>query len=284
VTPGGTRRPWRAALTLGAVVALAGLVVGGRPWATLYDGVIVAEPYLWLDPPPGHPGNPQGATAQLNLEDGGSPLLAVATPELVPQAQVFAIPGALILPDGTTSIDVAIAPVEPPALPTDGHIAGNVYAITVTNQAGATIAADPAAQVSVVLRAPDPTTTTATVVRYDGTAWRPVKTDPAGLGATFTAVVTQFGDFAVLLPGPAPTAGGSPGPSAASSAGSSLPAVTPVASQPPGTGFSLDRDSLSLLLGALAVAIVGLVALVALLPARRRPPPAPTAPARRRRR
>jgi len=269
----GSRSVARRALVLGAVLAVIGLVVGGRPSITLYDGVVPDEPYLWLDPPAGHPGNPQGATATLPLKDGKSPLIAVATPELVPQAQIFAIPAGLILPAGTTGIDVAIAPVEPPGQPIDSHIEGNVYAFTVTNQAGAPLTADPAALVSIVLRAPDPATATATIARWDGTTWQGIQTSPAGAGATFSAVVTQFGDFAVLLPGAAasPSAGA---PSAAPT--TSLPsesATPPSATGAPGTLFGLDKGTLTLVLGGAAILIVALVAVVALLPSRGPPPP-----------
>lgn len=258
-------------------MAVLGLIAGGRPWISLYDGIVPAEPYVYLDPPPGQPGNPKGATATLALEGGQSPLIAVATPELVPQAQIFAVPGSMILPAGTTKIDVSIAAVEPPALPTDGHIAGNVYAINVTNQAGAALTADPADQVSIVLRAPDPLTATATVARFDGTNWVAVTTDPAGVGATFSAVVTQFGDFAVLLPGPAPSNAASPASSEATS--STLPTIGPeatpagpIASPAAGGLFSIDRAMLTPLLLGVAIVIVLLVAAMALLPSRRGPP------------
>lgn len=274
-----TGRAARRALALGAVVAMLGLVAGGRPSISLYDGVVPLEPYVYLDPPPGSPGNPKGATATLALQGGQSPLVAVATPELVPQAQLFAIPGSLVLPAGTTRIDVSIAAVEPPPVPpSDGHIEGNVYAITVTSQAGAAVTADPAAQVSIILRAPDPLTATATIVRFDGSSWVSLKTDPSGLGATFTAVVTQFGDFAVLLPGPAPTGAATPaatgagGGSAAPGAPSNAPEASVAATPAPGGPLGLDRQTVTLVLGGLAVVIVALVAAAALLPSRRGPP------------
>jgi hypothetical protein len=270
----------RRVLALGALVAVLGLAVSGRPWITLYDGVLPAEPYRWLDPPPGHPGDPQSASATIPVTDGGSPLVAVATPELVPQAQLFAIPKALLLPPGSTQLTVSITAVEPPALPTDSHIAGNVYAITVTNQAGQPATADPAAEVSIVLRAPDPSTATARLARFDGTNWQPFTSEPAGVGAVFSAVVTDFGDFAVLLPGPADSSGASA--AAVQPSGSTNPTgpteVATASAAPGGTG--LDRTTLNLALGGLAVLIVVLVALAALLPSRRRPPPGARPPTR----
>jgi hypothetical protein len=266
----------RRALVVGAVIAVVGLALGGRPSVTLYDGVLPAEPYKWLDPPPGQPGGPQGATATVDVQSGKSALVAVATPELVPQAQVFAIPGGLVLPAGTTAIDVSIAAVEPPALPPNDHIAGNVYAITITNQSGVPVTADPAAQVSVVLRAPDPATATATVARFDGTSWQPLSTEPAGVGATFSAVTTQFGDFAILLPGPAegasPLASSPASPEVSAAAPAVTPSVPVEAGPPPPGPFGLDRGTLTIALVGVAVVIVGLIAAAALLPSRRGPP------------
>ena len=64
------------------------------------------------------------------VEGGQSGLIAVATPELSPQAQVFATPGSLTLPTGATSIKVSIEPVQATVQPADGYIDGNVYRIS----------------------------------------------------------------------------------------------------------------------------------------------------------
>jgi hypothetical protein len=268
----------RRVLALGAVVAIAGLVLGGRPSITLYDGVVPAEPYRWLQPPPGAAGDPPPVTSTIPVSGGSSPLLAVATPELVPQAQVFAIPGGLKLPAGSTRIDVSIRAVPPPDIaPADAHVAGNVYEIKVVNQAGVAATADPQAEVSVVLRAPDPLTATASLARWDGSTWQVMPSVAAGVGATFGAVVTQFGDFAIVLPGAEATLGtGSPlatgepageGPSPGVSATESLAVALPTdAAAPPPTG--LDRGTLTVVLGGLAAVIVALVAVMALMPSR----------------
>ena len=261
----------RRVLALGALVAVIGLVIAGRPYVTLYDGVIAAQPYKYLDPGPGEAGQPPNATATVKLVSGASDLVAVATGENVPQAQIFVIPGGLVLVPGTTRIDISIAAVEPTAQPTDGHIAGNVYAVNVTNDAGLAIAARADAQATVELRAPDQSTTTATIERFDGTSWQPLPTTPAGLAALFTAVVTQFGEFAIVLPGPAatsaasaPGSGGAPSEAAASAAPAPTPAPAP----------GEDRGTLTLVLGGAALLIVVLVGALAFLPSRgKRPPP-----------
>jgi hypothetical protein len=265
----------RRLLVLGGIVAAIGLVIAGPPYATLYDGVPVVPPYVYLDPGPDQPGSPVGATATIKVINGASDLLALATPELVPQAQVFVIPGGLALPPGTTRIDVSIAAVEPTAQPTDGHIAGNVYAFNLTNDAGLPVSATTEAQASIELRAPDQATTTATIERFDGTSWQPVSTTAAGIGALFTAVVTQFGEFAVVLPGAAATGAASPpGSAAAPSIGG--PSVAP--SETPAGPSSDNRETLTLLLGGAAVVIVLVVAALAFLPSRgrRSPPPRST--------
>jgi hypothetical protein len=155
---------------------------------------------LYLTPPPGAQGGAQGASATLAIEGVASPLVAVATPEIVPQAQIFAAPGSLTLPPGTTSLSVSITPIPPPAEPTEGHISGNVYKISITNQAGVAVTAPAAAQVSVVMRAADSQLLNGVVARFANGTWERLETAPAGLGGTFLAVVTAFGDFAVLAP------------------------------------------------------------------------------------
>ena len=145
----------------------------------LYDGVVVAEPYRWLVPPPGEHGAPTSASATLRPIGEASPLLALATAEEPPQAQVFGTDGALVLPAGTSSIKVSITPILPASLPNEGHIAGNVYRIAVTNQKGVPITAPASAQVTVVIRGPDGTVG-ATIERYADGAWKTLKTEETG--------------------------------------------------------------------------------------------------------
>ncbi len=260
------RRAGLAAILLGLLAVAAAQRAAPIAGPPLYDGVVVIEPYRWLDPPAGQPGSPQPASATMRLEGGASPVAAVATPEQPPQAQIFGSPGALILPAGTTEIRVTITAIEPPALPAEGHIDGNVYAISVTNQAGAPVRALASAEVSVVLRGPADATT-ATIERWTGSSWQKLKTDPAGLAQTYLAVVTEFGDFAVVVPGAAPSpsppvqASGSPSSSQSSSVapGSPSPAAAGAAvpqAATPGGGIS------PLLLVSVALGVIGIVLLV----------------------
>ena len=185
------------------VIVAARVLVPSAP--PLYDGVVPVEAYRWLDPPPpGQHGGAKGATATIAVQGGKSPLVAVATPELEPQAQILAQPGGLTLPAGAKTVKVSIQPVPAEGVPTDGHVDGNVYRIIVVDQDGTPITAPAAALVSVVLRAADHTLSEATVERYADGAWQPGKARAADAGPSFLAVATDFGDFAVVAPGPAP--------------------------------------------------------------------------------
>lgn len=188
----------------------------------LYDGVVPITPYLWLVPPPGDPGGATGATADIPVRSGKSPLVAVATPELEPQAQIFGPPGGLTVPPGARTIKVAIQPVPGEGVATDGHVDGNVYRIAVTDENGTALTAPASARVSVVLRATDPARAEATIARLSAGSWQPLKTSSSGFGGSFISVVTEFGDFAVIVPGPGPstaaTAAATAGPTASDAA------------------------------------------------------------------
>lgn len=193
---------------LGLVVVVLGLLSIGvaqhvAPALTppLYDGVVNVDPYRYLVPTAGQRGFPKSATGTQKLENGGSPLLAIATGEEPPQAQIFATSGAMILPAGTTEIKQSIEPILPRILPTDGHIAGNVYRIAVTNQAGAALTAPADQQVTVVIRGPE-NTHEATIERLTDAGWEKLATEDGGFASTYLAVVTGFGDFALVAPGP----------------------------------------------------------------------------------
>lgn len=219
---------------LAGVVAVQRLTpVAGPP---LFDGVVVADAYRWLSPPPGQLGGAQGATGTTGVH-GASPVVALATPEQPPQAQIFAAPGTLVLPPGTTSLRLSIEPVQPGAAPSDGAIAGNVYRIQVVNQAGGAAAGQPGGDVSIVLRGPL-SATQAKVEHLEGGTWQAVQTQPTGLPATFLAVVTGFGDFALVVPG-APSAAPATHPASAATGATAPVAGTPViGSGGPGEGES----------------------------------------------
>jgi hypothetical protein len=231
----------------------------------LYDGVVPITPYLWLDAPPGDPGGATGATADIPVRSGKSPLVAVATPELEPQAQIFGPPGGLTVPPGARTIKVAIKPVPGEGVATDGHVDGNVYRISVTDENGTALTAPASARVSVVLRATDPARAEATIARLSAGSWQPLKTSSSGFGGSFISVVTEFGDFAVIVPGPGPSTAATPGPTAsdaASAVGSGLSAASSgrsaVSNAPIQSG---DTSGLPVWLAPMLVALALLLAL-----------------------
>jgi hypothetical protein len=184
----------------------------------LYDGVVAVDAYRWLTPPPGGHGGAEGASSDVPVTGDVSPLVAISTPEQPPQAQVFATPGSFVLPPGTRSLHVSIAPIPAERAPGDGHIAGNVYRFIVATKDGTALRAPASAKVSIVMRAPEGVVE-ATIERYRVGSWAPLHTSPAGLGGTFLAVVTEFGDFALVEAGPGRSIGaGGPGSSAGSPA------------------------------------------------------------------
>jgi hypothetical protein len=273
------QRPRRRAAVLslatGLAMALAAAWTARLPGPPLYDGVVVAEPYIWLDPPPGHPGNPPSGKATIAVKGSSSPLVTLsdlgpnATTE--PQAQLLIPPGALVMPPGTTSLTVTITPVEPSVPLTTGYIAGNVYRILITTQTGAPVSAGTSSESTVVLRAPDPTTPNATMVQLVNGTWTSLDTQPEGAGAQFIATVASFGDFALELPGEAPSFLASGGPTATLGAS---PPVTPTETAPTasaeGGAGGPGIPAITIYAGiAIALVVLGLLA-SALLPARGR--------------
>ncbi len=261
----GRRRPIvpsrLAALAVAAGVILATAARLAAPGAPpLYDGVVPLEPYLWVNPPPGQAHGPNGATAEVPVEGGQSPLVAVATTELQPQAQVFATPGALVLPPGAKTVKVSIEPLAVTVKPASGYISGNVYRILVTDDKGQAISAPAEAKVSVVLRSADPTLASASMGLLVNGAWQEEPVSPGGFGGTFIAVVTKFGDFAVIASGSDPFASGVPPSSGASgSPGATSPAgptAPPPASDGPLGGILGSRAWLIGGIGLLIVAVV----------------------------
>jgi len=189
--------------------------VGGPP---LYDGVVVADPYRWLSPPPGLLGGARSIVQSTTLVAGQSGELADGTPEVPPQAQVIADFGSLDLPAGTTSITVSIAPIPAPDVaPPDGVVAGNVYRISATNQQGTVVPVRAEGRVTMLFRGP-PSMTAATIEVFSDGTWTAAPTDPAGIPDMFTAIVSGFGVFALVAPPGWLAAGESAVPAASSTA------------------------------------------------------------------
>jgi hypothetical protein len=257
-----------------ALVALGlGLVLLVRlrdPWPAppLYDGVIVVAPYVWLDPPAGELGGALGTSDKIAVKGGQNQIVAVATGEQPPQAQILATPGALVLGPGATSLSVSITPIEPAQPVSDGYIDGNVYRFVVVDQLGRPATAPASAYVSIFLRSANPADADGTIERFDGSSWVPIETSSEG-GAGFLAIVTSFGDFAVVGTGASPFATTTPvaTPTPVASAIPTAPGATiPEAPTPePSTATVAPSDVGSVPLLALAGGIGAIVVLGGLL-------------------
>lgn len=217
-------------LTAGAGILL--LLAAARlapTWrAPLFDGVVIEDPYRYLEPPSGKPGNPTSVSDTLALDQGASPQLYSGTLETPPQAQMIADRDAFQLPSGTTSIKASITPIKPSAPVTGGRISGNVYRFAVRNQAGANLSLLPGTTITLVLRAPN-NVANGTIIHFNGTNWEKVPTDNGGLVDLYAANVTELGDYAVMVSGtetPQPSGLGSLPPSSLGPTPSAAPGTT----------------------------------------------------------
>jgi hypothetical protein len=184
-----------AAMTLAAGLALvvvAGVADRGSA-PPLYDGVVVTQPYRWVLPPPGQPGDPGSFSEAEPVQNGLSAAFAAATTETPPQAQLLASQGAFAVPSGTTQLQVSLTPIAPPVA---GSIVGNAYRISVTDPSGAEVPLEPSTQVTIVLRAPAGTTG-ASIVRLVNGSWQAVSSVPAGAQDSQLAAVETLGVFAI---------------------------------------------------------------------------------------
>ena len=264
MVPRRVRRTGLAACALGLGIAAAAQLAAPLATPPLYDGVVVVQPYVFVNPPAGKPGGAKGASAHLALSGSKSPLVALATPEQPPQAQVVAGDGTLVLPATATALDVSITPLDPSvdaAAASTARVLGNVYRFAVVDQAGDAATAPASALVTVVLRAPEDAPDATLGQLVDG-AWQPLKSEPM-FGSTYVAVVTSFGDFAVIVPGAStPPSGGS-----SSQAGS--PAAQPAATTPGAGGSESGGPPAAVVIGAIVVLVLLVIGAASLLRARR---------------
>lgn len=219
--------------TVVAIVAQRGAPIAGPP---LYDGVVVVAPYAWLSPPHGLHSGAKSDRETFPVSNGG---FGAQTQEQPPQAQVSLDFGSLLMPAGTKSVIVTIRPVPPPSVaPSDGIVAGNVYRIEASNQAGEAVQVRPGSQITVILRGPT-SLLAAYVELFAGGTWTSEDTDPVGVPDMYTTLVGSFGDFALVSPdatwvpdgetGPPPTAAATAASAASSATGDAAPQTSATA-------------------------------------------------------
>jgi hypothetical protein len=274
------RRMGLAALALGLGIAAAAQIAAPLAPPPLYDGVVVVQPYVFVNPPAGKLAGAQGASAHLPMNGHKSPVVVFATPEQPPQAQVVAGDGTLALPLSATALEASITPFDPSVDATAAgaaRILGNVYRITIVDQTGAAATAPASGLVTVVLRAPEDVPGAQVGLVVGGT-WHPLKSE-AMYGSAYVAVVTGFGDFAVIVPGATPVSPSASGaalsslaPSAPAAGGTSTAAVPPASSKGPGPGGGTGSDGFppGQMIGALVFLLLAFVGVGAWLRARRR--------------
>jgi hypothetical protein len=196
------RRVGWLSILAGAGLALAAQVLSpvGVP---LYDGVPVQEPYRYLNPVAGQPGDPTSGSDTADIVGGVSPEIVAPTTEQPPQAQLIAQRGAFEVPAGATTVNASVTPIEPPPPPAVGGIIGNVYRFSVTDDAGNPLPPKPCDGCrSLVLRAPE-NSVNAKIMRFGAGAWADVTT-LHGLGL-YSVNPDALGDYALIeAPGAGP--------------------------------------------------------------------------------
>ena len=163
----------------------------------LYDGVVPQEPYRYLVPRTDQAGEPSSYHGSVLVSGASSPPFVAATTETPPQAQLIAGSGAFVLPSGVTSLTVSIEPVSDAPSAASGAITGNVYRVSVSDQAGTELAIDPATEPTISLRAPNGVVTAA-ISQLVGGTWHDLPTGQGGQPGVFLADVTDLGDFTTI--------------------------------------------------------------------------------------
>jgi hypothetical protein len=262
-----TRRVALAVIGLGFGIAAAAQVAAPLAAPALYDGVVVVQPYVYVNPPAGKPGGAKGASAHVPMNGPKNAVVVLATPEQPPQAQIVAGDGTLVVPPSATALDVSITPLNPSVeagVAGAAQILGNVYAINLLDQAGVPATAPASGLVTVVLRAPEDAIGAQVGQVVDG-AWHSLKSEPM-FGSTYVAVVTSFGDFAVIVPNTSsasPPASGatlfSTAPTGPANGAPSSAAVTPAATVVAGSDAGSSSE------GFPSARVIGAVAFLLLL-------------------
>jgi hypothetical protein len=181
-------------------LSITGLVELSQPSGgpSLYDGVVVDEPYRYVAPASGQVGSPSSAQVTLSPGGGTSPAIVIATIEIPPQAQLLAASGVIALRDGTTSARATINPVAASAAQAAAAaVYGNVYRFSVVDQNGQPLDVAAGASPTIVLRAPLGSPSVG-IAHWDGQAWQPLATSPGASAGIFTARADALGDFALV--------------------------------------------------------------------------------------
>lgn len=199
------RKSWLLLLGAGLLVIVSGWQRAAVP---LYDGVALPdEPYRYVAPPPGHAtkkrpsGNSESGQAKDSFNTDG---IYLNTDEQGPQVYLSFTQHSFAVPASATSVTAALVPLAPDGqAPAAGKIAGNVYRVTATSDAGsATFTPNPGAPSYIDMRLPQGYPPGAKIVyRPSATAsWQTLPTTQVG-NDIYEAKVPGLGDFAVASHG-----------------------------------------------------------------------------------
>ena len=189
----GAAVTWLAVGTLVAALAQV-LLPSGTP---LYDGVVLTDPYRYLNPTNAQPANPTSYGADLPVTNGKSPQITAATGENPPQAQLIALEGVFTVPAGDATLHIAITPVAPAAPISSGTISGNVYRIAVTDPSGNPVALAAGQRPTLAMRSAVPLAD-GVIYRLDNGSWTRLDTVSNAALSIYTAEPDALGDFAVV--------------------------------------------------------------------------------------
>jgi hypothetical protein len=192
-------------LLVGVVLVLVAQVLGlGGP--PVYDGLPVpADPYRYVDPPPGAKSTPAplSAHARVDLVGGGISPIDVPTGEFPPQAELWLYHGDVNgnLPDvpAVTTAQVTITPVQPPsvAFPPGRQLHGNVYEMKVVAD-GVSLAMNPGTHSMVALRQPRTSAADPQIAVLVRSQWQLLDSHPTAGSGVLGARLPQLGAVAIL--------------------------------------------------------------------------------------
>ena len=166
--------------------------------APLFDGVVVAEPYRYVVPPPGGANSPTSADDRVDVAGDLSPAFAVFTKETPPQAELLAHGGELAIRPDTRTLRVTIVPLAPSSTGSGTKIAGNVYRFTVTDQAGVALVIRAGETITLAMRGPQGVSAAAPIALLEHGSWHALPTGPSGLQDFLLTNATAFGEYAIL--------------------------------------------------------------------------------------
>jgi len=193
-------------ILVAALAVISAAVVNGKA-VPIYDGIgNPDEPYRYVQAPnlkAAQTSPPTEAAGLYNTSDlTNINRIYAASNEIGPQVAINLGQNSFILPPNAKTVDIKVEPLAPIVQPKDGTIAGNVYRLTITSDAGA-VKFSPASSNDyryIDLRLPQGSPANP-VIEYrpqDG-SWLRLDTGQVG-NDIYEAPIEGQGDFAMVIP------------------------------------------------------------------------------------